>query len=639
MNKGPEMNLSCHEILGDTSKGYFIGSLASHILVTLALAAMTTVTFVSNSVLVSALTLTRTRPPTTTMCLTLILSLVWADLLLSVTVMPISLYNLAGEIWSLGATFCRIFNATDIMLCTVSILHLSGLALDRYLAVCRPFLHHRLGNTSARAMCVFCWVLSALVALPMLVPEWLSKDPVARCLHHAVEHGGSCVVVAHPVYQAVVIPAVFFLPLLFITGFHVRIFCAVRARARERRRTIWTTPSASSFRQFSRSTFRADSGDSSSDDANTSSRTRNGTEMSSMSKSKCSDHCVTFSSHGVAISHEEVCLACGEVSLLSAKRLGESLVNLNSRRTSLVFHRHEDCEAQCNANVRSNAAENNTLDSTNTPEAQNLQELSRNPEEGRQHTIEESLASNGSQETSYGSQQRRNRRETTEESSTEGKPQEESAEPGNSKQEKKLGEQELTAEILPEDQVQITSEGRLNEDSTQGENTRASDPELGGEGERQTLEELGGKQDEPADLREIDINRRNGTTSLNEHYVKRQQPKESAADKKLQRSNQNTGTPTERRLEDRNPDNKRPKGDKAMKAVLCLVLCFVVCWLPIFVVLLMVDVGGYDVPRFLLTVFTWLGYFSSTLNPFLNYRYNTTIRNSVRCLFRRRRVS
>lgn len=75
-------------------------------------------------------------------------------------------------------------------------------------------------------------------------------------------------------------------------------------------------------------------------------------------------------------------------------------------------------------------------------------------------------------------------------------------------------------------------------------------------------------------------------------------------------------------------------GDRAIKTILWLVSCFVVCWFPFFVVALIVAISPQAIPKVVGGVVVWLGYINSTINPFLLYRFNCTIRGSVRRFLR-----
>ena len=67
-----------------------------------------------------------------------------ADIGVAVCVMPFRLYEEWNSGWYLGKWFCLIINMLDGIFCSVSMGILCCLAVERYLAVCRPFLYSKL---------------------------------------------------------------------------------------------------------------------------------------------------------------------------------------------------------------------------------------------------------------------------------------------------------------------------------------------------------------------------------------------------------------------------------------------------------------------------------------------------------------
>lgn len=61
-----------------------------------------------------------------------IVSLAFADLLVSVLVMPFGAIELVQDIWAYGEMFCLVRTSLDVLLTTASIFHLCCISLDRY---------------------------------------------------------------------------------------------------------------------------------------------------------------------------------------------------------------------------------------------------------------------------------------------------------------------------------------------------------------------------------------------------------------------------------------------------------------------------------------------------------------------------
>nr|KAG5700680.1 hypothetical protein BaRGS_015510 [Batillaria attramentaria] len=113
-----------------------------------------------------------------------IVSLAIADMCVSLLVMPFGIYQqMNNKVWELGDIVCRLSSSFDVMMCTVSIFHLSSLAIDRYLAICRPFVHERMTTKLIVVMLVFCWVVPVFISFLPIMNEWnkIGIEDYLRC--------------------------------------------------------------------------------------------------------------------------------------------------------------------------------------------------------------------------------------------------------------------------------------------------------------------------------------------------------------------------------------------------------------------------------------------------------------------------
>jgi len=91
----------------------------------------------------------------------LIVNLAVADLLLGVTVLPLSATRELSGVWLLGPSLCSIWTALDVLCCTASILSLCGISVDRYIGVSRPLAYSRiLTKRRARGLIAGIWALA-----------------------------------------------------------------------------------------------------------------------------------------------------------------------------------------------------------------------------------------------------------------------------------------------------------------------------------------------------------------------------------------------------------------------------------------------------------------------------------------------
>ncbi|XP_070069196.1 5-hydroxytryptamine receptor 2A isoform X2 [Drosophila takahashii] len=104
----------------------------------------------------------------------LVASLAVADLFVACLVMPLGAVYEISQGWILGPELCDIWTSCDVLCCTASILHLVAIAVDRYWAVTNiDYIHSRTSNRVF--MMIFCvWTAAVIVSL---APQFGWKDP------------------------------------------------------------------------------------------------------------------------------------------------------------------------------------------------------------------------------------------------------------------------------------------------------------------------------------------------------------------------------------------------------------------------------------------------------------------------------
>lgn len=98
-------------------------------------------------------------------------SLACSDLLVLLIGMPVELYN---AIWfpfssGTGNASCKIYNFLFEACSYATILNVATLSFERYVAICHPFKFKALGGKRTSALITFAWLVSILVALPLLI--------------------------------------------------------------------------------------------------------------------------------------------------------------------------------------------------------------------------------------------------------------------------------------------------------------------------------------------------------------------------------------------------------------------------------------------------------------------------------------
>ncbi|XP_077393157.1 G-protein coupled receptor 39 [Festucalex cinctus] len=99
-------------------------------------------------------------------------SLACSDLLVLLVGMPVELYS---AIWfpftsaSGGDAACKVYNFVFEACSYATILNVATLSFERYVAICHPFRFRTLGGRRTSGLIALAWLVSVLVALPLLV--------------------------------------------------------------------------------------------------------------------------------------------------------------------------------------------------------------------------------------------------------------------------------------------------------------------------------------------------------------------------------------------------------------------------------------------------------------------------------------
>ena len=203
-------------------------SFVSVLVVAVVLALVTLWTVVGNVGVVLALYHYRTLR---TMSNCLIGNLAVSDLLLAVTVLPVSTTNDVLGYWVFGETMCTIWLCIDVLYCTASIWGLCTIAFDRYTATVYPMWYH--DHRSSKKLVVyivFVWVFSIIISFapfigwPDMIPSFHSYSPVLNRFE--------CVLFSTQSYVFYSAIGSFVLPICLMVFLYIRIFSVIHKQSR-----------------------------------------------------------------------------------------------------------------------------------------------------------------------------------------------------------------------------------------------------------------------------------------------------------------------------------------------------------------------------------------------------------------------
>uniref|UniRef100_A0A8C5U9I9 5-hydroxytryptamine receptor 4 n=1 Tax=Malurus cyaneus samueli TaxID=2593467 RepID=A0A8C5U9I9_9PASS len=167
-----------------------------------------------------------------------IVSLAFADLLVSVLVMPFGALELVQDNWVYGEMFCLVRTSLDVLLTTASILHLCCISLDRYYAICCQPLVYRNKMTPLRIAVMLggCWVIPTFISFLPIMQGWNSIgiiDLIQQRQFNKASNSTYCIFMVNKPYAITCSVVAFYIPFLLMALAYHRIYVTARAHARQ----------------------------------------------------------------------------------------------------------------------------------------------------------------------------------------------------------------------------------------------------------------------------------------------------------------------------------------------------------------------------------------------------------------------
>ncbi|XP_069753888.1 5-hydroxytryptamine receptor 4 isoform X2 [Narcine bancroftii] len=167
-----------------------------------------------------------------------IVSLAFADLLVSVMVMPFGAIELIQQSWIYGDTFCLVRTSLDVLLTTASILHLCCISLDRYYAICCQPLVYRNKMTPLRVIIMLggCWIIPSFISFLPIMQGWNSigiQNLVEMRKFRNDTNTTYCIFMVNKPYAITCSFVAFYIPLILMVLAYQRIYVTAREHAQQ----------------------------------------------------------------------------------------------------------------------------------------------------------------------------------------------------------------------------------------------------------------------------------------------------------------------------------------------------------------------------------------------------------------------
>lgn len=139
-----------------------------------------------------------------------VVSLALADLLVALCAMTFNAsVELTGK-WMFGRFMCDVWNSLDVYFCTVSILHLCCISVDRYYAIVRPLQYPiTMTRRTVSFMLANVWTMPALISFTPILLGWYTTDAHQQFRKH---NPSVCIFVVNDYYAIISSSVSFWIP-------------------------------------------------------------------------------------------------------------------------------------------------------------------------------------------------------------------------------------------------------------------------------------------------------------------------------------------------------------------------------------------------------------------------------------------
>ncbi|XP_055041757.2 trace amine-associated receptor 4-like [Misgurnus anguillicaudatus] len=158
-------------------------------------------------------------------------SLAVCDCLLGSLVMPYSMVRSVEGCWFLGDFICKVHSSLDNTFCISSLLHLSLISIDRYLAICDPLRYKmRITNNTVTVFITFTWIFSFVYSFSIVFSGVTSVGLEAYILQ--ISCFGGCVLLLNKEWGLPYVILFFIIPGTIMSSLYIIIFNVVKKHAK-----------------------------------------------------------------------------------------------------------------------------------------------------------------------------------------------------------------------------------------------------------------------------------------------------------------------------------------------------------------------------------------------------------------------
>ena len=173
-----------------------------------------------------------------------LVSLALADILVALVAMGFNASVIIFGRWIFGYRMCDVWNSFDVYFCTVSILHLCCISVDRYYAISQPLMYPlKITGKKVAIMLTNIWIWPGAISFLPIFLGWYTTDDH---LNYRSKHLDQCQFVVNKVYAVISSSISFWIPCAIMLFTYYKIY---QMASRQEKMLMKNLDTAQLFRQ------------------------------------------------------------------------------------------------------------------------------------------------------------------------------------------------------------------------------------------------------------------------------------------------------------------------------------------------------------------------------------------------------
>lgn len=194
------------------------------------LVAIMATTVIANLFVIIQINRHRAHKPVTRFYIT---SMACIDSCVGLAIMPYQIVNITFPTFDhFRYSICDAMNSLDVLLSSASIIHLTVLTFERYVALCHPFSYSKwCSNSNMAAVYVMLWIITSAASFAIIIPgynEYGVDVAILTCFEGFMMSGANCLFIVGIYYMVLSSSITILIPIIIAVFLNLRVLAHVK---------------------------------------------------------------------------------------------------------------------------------------------------------------------------------------------------------------------------------------------------------------------------------------------------------------------------------------------------------------------------------------------------------------------------